>query len=158
MEGWDKLKKDLELYQERSNSMWITDKPIFCDYTKKQFYHGYIISDGKKILGICESKYFIDVLSYKLFSCHDNIYLRGIESNALPTKKTSKKERSKISLKIRYEVLKRDGFKCKYCGAKAGDIELQIDHIIPVSKGGKSDIDNLQTLCIKCNLGKSNSL
>ena len=66
----------------------------------------------------------------------------------------------RISDKLRYQVLKRDNFKCKLCGAspaKDPSIELHIDHIVPWSKGGETTIDNLQTLCSRCNLGKSNS-
>ncbi len=63
----------------------------------------------------------------------------------------------KISDRLRYQVLKRDNFKCCACGAspaKEPSVELHIDHIIPWSKGGKTEINNLQTLCSKCNLGK----
>lgn len=64
-----------------------------------------------------------------------------------------------INLRIRFLVMKRDNFKCCLCGASpASDpsITLHIDHIIPWSKGGETVMDNLQTLCSKCNLGKSN--
>lgn len=60
---------------------------------------------------------------------------------------------------LRYKVLKRDNFKCCACGAspaKDPAVELHIDHIIPWSKGGETTADNLQVLCSKCNLGKSN--
>ncbi|MBR5903681.1 MAG: HNH endonuclease, partial [Clostridia bacterium] len=63
--------------------------------------------------------------------------------------------------KLRYQVLKRDNFKCCACGAspaKDPSVELHIDHIVPWSKGGETVIDNLQTLCSKCNLGKSDIL
>lgn len=66
-----------------------------------------------------------------------------------------------INYRIRFCVLQRDGFKCCACGAspaKDPNVNLHIDHIIPVSKGGTSDISNLQTLCERCNLGKSNVL
>ena len=66
-----------------------------------------------------------------------------------------------ISDKLRYQVLKRDNFKCCACGAspaKEPSVELHIDHIVPWSKGGKTAIGNLQTLCSKCNLGKSDLL
>lgn len=66
-----------------------------------------------------------------------------------------KRERAKISDDVRYNVLKRDGFRCCICGATADDgVRLEVDHIIPVSKGGKSTYDNLQTLCERCNRGK----
>ena len=66
-----------------------------------------------------------------------------------------------ISITLRYQIMKRDNFKCVLCGAspaKDPSIELHIDHIIPWSKGGESTIDNLQTLCSVCNLGKRDSI
>lgn len=66
-----------------------------------------------------------------------------------------------VSIKMRFDIMKRDNFKCVICGrspAKDPSIELHVDHIIPWSKGGETTIDNLQTLCSKCNIGKSDSL
>jgi len=63
------------------------------------------------------------------------------------------------SIRLRWKVLQRDNFKCCACGlspAITPGIELHVDHIIPWSKGGDTIIENLQTLCSKCNLGKSN--
>ena len=62
------------------------------------------------------------------------------------------------NLKIRFQVLNRDSFKCCMCGrspANTPGLELHIDHIIPWAKGGETTIENLQTLCSDCNLGKS---
>lgn len=67
--------------------------------------------------------------------------------------------RRDINLRMRFIVMKRDNFKCCMCGrspATTPGLELHIDHIIPWSKGGETVIDNLQTLCSDCNLGKSN--
>ena len=67
--------------------------------------------------------------------------------------------RAQMSDKLRYSILKRDGFRCKICGRSAEDgVKLHVDHIIPVSKGGKTTPDNLRTLCDQCNLGKSDEL
>lgn len=63
-----------------------------------------------------------------------------------------------ISKKIRFEVLKRDKFTCQYCGKSAPEVVLQIDHIVPVSKGGKNGILNLLSSCTDCNAGKSSRL
>ncbi|MCF7930479.1 MAG: HNH endonuclease [Acholeplasmataceae bacterium] len=64
-------------------------------------------------------------------------------------------QRAIISDDKRYDIMKRDGFKCCICGAKATDgVRLEVDHIMPVSKGGKSTDANLQTLCERCNKGK----
>ncbi|MGI6701138.1 MAG: homing endonuclease associated repeat-containing protein [Christensenellales bacterium] len=62
-----------------------------------------------------------------------------------------------INLRLRFLIFSRDNFKCCACGAspaKDPSVELHIDHIIPWAKGGETVIDNLQTLCSKCNLGK----
>jgi len=62
--------------------------------------------------------------------------------------------RESLSKRIRFEVFKRDGFTCQYCGKKAPDVVLHVDHIAPVAKGGQNDILNLVTSCVDCNLGK----
>jgi len=56
----------------------------------------------------------------------------------------------------RFEVFKRDNFKCQYCGKNPPDIILEVDHVIPKSKGGDDDINNLTTSCFDCNRGKKN--
>lgn len=63
-------------------------------------------------------------------------------------------ERGRMTKSIRYDVMKRDNFKCKLCGANGGESALEIDHIVPIAKGGKTEMDNLQTLCKECNKGK----
>lgn len=60
-----------------------------------------------------------------------------------------------ISKRKRFEVFKRDSFTCQYCGQKAPDVVLEVDHIEPRSKGGKDDILNLVTACLECNRGKA---
>lgn len=64
-------------------------------------------------------------------------------------------ERKPISKKLRFEIFKRDFFKCQYCGSAPPTVVLEIDHIIPVSKGGGNQSDNLLTACFDCNRGKS---
>lgn len=66
--------------------------------------------------------------------------------------------REYISKKLRFEVFKRDSFTCQYCGAKAPDVVLEVDHIKPVAREGSSDIINLITACKICNSGKSDRL
>ena len=72
-------------------------------------------------------------------------------------KKKKPRQRTHIPRGLRHEVFKRDNYTCQECGATKEDgAKLHIDHIIPVSKGGTDELDNLQTLCDKCNLNKSN--
>lgn len=68
-------------------------------------------------------------------------------------------ERSQMTSKLRYEVLKRDHYRCVICGASSSDgvTKLHVDHIIPIARGGKTELSNLQTLCQRCNLGKGTS-
>ncbi len=61
-----------------------------------------------------------------------------------------------ISGSIKYEVLKRAKFRCELCGIPAKDRALEVDHIIPKSKGGSDDISNFQALCYSCNSSKRN--
>jgi HNH endonuclease len=62
--------------------------------------------------------------------------------------------RKAISKTLRFEVFKRDSFKCQYCGAEAPNVLLHIDHIKPVAEGGTNELTNLITSCMPCNLGK----
>lgn len=70
--------------------------------------------------------------------------------------KHRKISRDAIPGTIRYEVLKRAHFKCELCGVSADAMGLEVDHINPVSKGGKDDLNNYQALCYKCNASKGN--
>ena len=67
-------------------------------------------------------------------------------------------KRKAISKKQRFEVFKRDAFKCQYCGQGAPEAILQVDHIKPVSKSGDNNIMNLITSCDSCNQGKGSKL
>ena len=80
-----------------------------------------------------------------------------------PTMSSSDEIQPKIgrdpSIRLRWHVLQRDRFTCCACGASPAitiGVGLHVDHIIPWSKGGKTVLSNLQTLCSVCNLGKSN--
>jgi hypothetical protein len=63
-----------------------------------------------------------------------------------------------VSKRTRFEVFKRDEFRCQYCGQSPPAVILECDHIHPVAEGGEDDIDNLATACFDCNRGKSDRL
>ena len=72
-------------------------------------------------------------------------------------KLTKEYQRSLMTDSLRYDVMKRDKFRCVLCGASANAphfATLHVDHIIPLAKGGKTVMNNLRTLCDRCNLGK----
>lgn len=60
-----------------------------------------------------------------------------------------------VSRRLRFEVLRRDGHTCRYCGAQAPDVKLTVDHVTPTALGGKDEPGNLVTACAGCNGGKS---
>ncbi|MGH8497374.1 MAG: YozE family protein [Methylococcales bacterium] len=74
--------------------------------------------------------------------------------------KSNNRNRSGISIKVRFEVFRSDGYRCRICSASASvqdGIRLEVDHEVPVSKGGSDELENLWTLCFKCNRGKGAS-
>ena len=60
-----------------------------------------------------------------------------------------------MSKRLRFAIFNRDGFTCKYCGRQSDSVTMHVDHILPVSKGGTNDMENLLTACSDCNLGKA---
>lgn len=67
--------------------------------------------------------------------------------------------RQTVPSRVRFEVLRRDGFRCRYCGTPAPETGagLTVDHVIPVALGGTNDPQNLVAACVKCNAGKASS-
>jgi HNH endonuclease len=63
-----------------------------------------------------------------------------------------------VSKKLRFEIFKRDLFTCQYCGKTPPAVVLELDHIHPVSRGGKDVEENLNTACFECNRGKAAGL
>lgn len=63
-------------------------------------------------------------------------------------------DRKALKPSIRFNVFKRDGFRCQYCGRTPPDVVLEVDHIVAVADGGENAIDNLITACFDCNRGK----
>lgn len=84
-------------------------------------------------------------------------HVREVAAQRSTTTFLRKQERNRMSSALRAQVLNRDGGRCKMCGVSAGHgAILHVDHVIPVSRGGRTDLDNLQALCQECNLGKGN--
>lgn len=90
-------------------------------------------------------------------------YLRSVNAcrEAIQTAKeafaaySAQARKRNVSPALRFEILRRDKFTCQYCGRKAPDVQLAVDHIVPFSKGGSCTSDNLTTACVECNSGKA---
>ena len=89
-----------------------------------------------------------------------NAFINAINGAVMDEKlkgETTENPRS-INYRTRFKIMQRDNFKCCICGASPSSqpgVVLHIDHIVPCAKGGTATMENLQTLCSKCNLGKS---
>jgi len=80
--------------------------------------------------------------------------IKNIEAEPISRHKTSRT----INWRLRFTVMRRDNFKCKSCGrspATDPSIILHVDHLKAWANGGETILENLQTLCSKCNIGKS---
>ena len=92
------------------------------------------------------NNYYLDIEKYNIQESENN---KSINMNINEVKY--------IKAGMRWQIFERDDFRCVACGKSAHDgAILHIDHIIPKSKGGRNAIDNYQTLCHLCNIGKSN--
>lgn len=101
------------------------------------------------------------VYNYLIYEFDEELTLELLEYVALQSKHNIKvkKERGAITSNLRSKIKERDNYTCQYCGSNIYDepsLLLEIDHIIPVSKGGVSDESNLQVLCWRCNRSKGN--
>ena len=63
-------------------------------------------------------------------------------------------DRKAVKKSVRFATFERDDYKCRYCGKQPPAVTLVIDHIVPVSRGGTNNIDNLAVSCEDCNNGK----
>ena len=101
----------------------------------------YLLTDwaGKRLCDDCAS----------VLTLAESVYHRTKETEA------ERSERDKMTPRLRWEILERDRFTCKACGRSAPDVKLHVDHKIPIAMGGKTVTENLHTLCVDCNLGKS---
>lgn len=82
-------------------------------------------------------------------------------SEKIKFQKSAAGQRALMTSKLRQHIKERDGFACKQCGAslkQEPNLLLEIDHIIPISKGGLTTESNLQTLCWRCNRKKGAKL
>ncbi len=67
-------------------------------------------------------------------------------------------ERKSKRLKLRFQILQEYNYTCQYCGRKAPEVILEIDHKYPKSKGGLDKIENYTVACKDCNYGKNDSI
>lgn len=113
----------------------------FLDTTATDFMRDFVVSAVVKGHFMQNKGYKLPGLHYEVVEMSADAASRGLGRSVPPS--------------LRYLVLARDQ-RCLLCGATKDDTRLHVDHIVPWSKGGATELDNLQTLCARCNLGKGN--
>ena len=94
--------------------------------------------------------------NYK-FLFNRNEQLKAINYECTLKEYNSKNQRKLMTKELRQQIITRDNYTCQLCGKYMPDeVGLHIDHIVPISRGGKTVPSNLQVLCSKCNGSKSN--
>lgn len=140
-------KKEVEYYDMERKILLecrdaIADNPVFVccvNYTSPQGRNNY---DNKKTYTF-----------QQLIDMRDSVISENEEKKSEAYRR--KFERGKMTDSLRYDVMERDEFRCRLCGRSAAQgAVLEVDHIMPISKGGKTTMSNLQTLCKECNRGK----
>lgn len=167
----DKYSKEVkEAYNPISQDFCDTNKMNIkkCQKVEKRIFDSLVIHPQTSItigvtLRYVSAKGKVDVSKKEIFDYKalnrilDSVSTKRVDRQTYERLATA--ERAMLSDEMRYDVLRRDGFRCVLCGMSAKDgAILHVDHIIPVSKGGKSELSNLRTLCEKCNIGKSNKI
>lgn len=118
------------------------------EYTEPQFIFSYTSPAGRSI-----KTFDVDITSSILLDIRSEIYAKMSKEAHV------KAQRAAMTNELREAIKKRDNYTCCMCGNsvfKEPNLLLEVDHIIPVSKGGKTEASNLQTLCWRCNRKKGN--
>ena len=138
---------------DRCEANLLSDR-ILCPVLDCTFYISMMYSSPRRRVNLQKEAFFnFD----DLFACFESVSGDWLDKNIYLN--LAAVERGEVSDSLRYDILHRDGFKCVICGTSAKQgARLHVDHIIPISKGGRSIPSNLRTLCERCNLGKSNKI
>lgn len=117
------------------------------------------LSRYNKVFGLPWYRVCLEFLAWKSGESVADISKTTAASEMMvPEKANGHRTRRNMTLSMRYEILKRNGFRCVRCGrspATEKGVQLHVDHIKAWANGGETVLDNLQTLCSDCNLGKS---
>lgn len=171
--------KGYSVYLEKVNAILMTEIESHCclsglstkqfvKYEKRIFKSKIMREPQMNITIICKATYISpkgrnQYSKEQIYNYTDFIRLFEHTQNLKAQRKTRqyqiKLERAKMTDSLRYEIFKRDNFRCQICGSTAQDgVKLHVDHIVPISKGGLTVESNLRTLCDRCNMGKSDKV
>lgn len=135
--------KKFTIKKQFADKIWSQKQKVLCSQKCNRLSRVENTAVRKSICVYCQAKFTPLFINQK---CCSQICSRK-----------NRKNRRHTYLKYRMLVFDRDSFRCQYCGLSVKNDEnlvLEIDHIIPKSKGGSNAVDNLITSCSNCNRGK----
>jgi 5-methylcytosine-specific restriction endonuclease McrA len=140
-----RFKKIEDKLKQKNKVIPLTEVTVTCSYSYVSPQGRNRYSDGKS--------YNFALLRHYCWQVENDIRQRSTREYMM------RAERSKMTDSLRYDILKRDDFRCQICGAEQKDgVKLHVDHIIPVARGGLTQSNNLRTLCERCNMGKKDKV
>ncbi len=150
-------KSILKNYRNDQFQKCLDDKNAFCfmfvRMQTRYHQHNYVKTPYKVSQVVSEYSY-----DYTYLLSRNNL-LKSIDYEMPLRKYYSKNQRKLMTKELREKVILRDNYTCRICGKYMPDgVGLQIDHIVPISKGGKTVLSNLQVTCSKCNGHKKDKL
>lgn len=163
-------KKALEKADLRRTRNWGTSREEFLENIKdiwiklgRQPKYSEMVMPFSKYSATAYAHYFGNwtkaLIEFEKYLLEEDVdTLEAIEEKPAIDRKQHKTERQ-VNWRLRFKVMQRDNFKCKCCGCSPATdpkIILHVDHIKAWSNGGETVFENLQTLCSRCNIGKSN--
>jgi hypothetical protein len=141
-----------EVGHRPSHDEWVKHKPRHSYGTYKRRFNGWVNACTK----------FIEYVTGEKVRVSDPSLLPINKKPVYMNKpRTANPEKRNISERLRYRVLARDFFKCVLCGkspASEPGVKLHIDHILPFAKGGQTTMENLRSVCNRCNWGKGDEI
>lgn len=131
-----------------SGSIWFTDP---------HWIAGIALRGGKQARRKCRSREGAEEALVELMDAHADELGYWYYAMPRPVRfgEAPAHPRAGMSSRLRFAILRRDGFRCRYCGATAQDARLVVDHVQPIADGGTNDTHNLVTACGPCNAGKA---
>jgi len=140
-----------EIGHRPSFDEWVKSKPLYSYSTYKSRFKGWINACAAFIAYVTGEK------TQTALSQPQTDKKRTYANKP----RTPDPEKRNVSERLRYRVLARDLFKCVLCGRSPASelgVKLHIDHILPFSKGGQTTIENLRSVCNRCNWGKGSEV
>src|SRR5260370_891325 len=123
---------------------WLTSEPLSREVVPESYFAG--------------AAFYADDVGMRRASAkalgHEFVDEPSPEPDKKQRRKRAKPDPRAVSARLRFKIFQRDEFGCRYGGRTPPQVQLEIDHIVPLAQGGQDEESNLTTSCKACNRGK----